>query len=176
MSTRLLAWPCLSNPGGRGADVEPGAITLPAMNPHVLMIDDNPGDVQLIEEAFKDCRIPVEFHAASDAPAAFEYLTRSEIGGKALPDVLILDLNLPCMQGPEVIGALRGHNAWKDIPIVVFSGRKHEPSDDALDADEVIEKPASYKKYLALVQRLKRYLPTSRGERSSRRGVQARSA
>ena len=146
------------------------------MNPHVLMVDDNPGDLQLIEEAFKDCRIPVTFHAASDAPAAFEYLTRSEIGGKGMPDVLILDLNLPCMQGREVIGALRGHLAWKDIPIVVFSGEKHDTLVDALDADEVIEKPASYKKYLALVQGLKRYWPGSKGERSSRRGVPARSA
>ena len=143
------------------------------MNPNVLMVDDNPGDLQLIEEAFKDSGIPVVFHAAGDASSAFEHLTRAEIAARPLPDVIILDLNLPGMHGLEVITALRANLAWKHIPIVVFSG---EDTADAhgLGADEVVVKPASYGRYLALAQRLRRYWPSDSGSgRTVRRAARA---
>ncbi len=127
------------------------------MKPHVLMVDDNPGDLQMIEEAFKDCRIDVAFHGATRAADAIEQLTRHEVCGTPLPDVVILDLNLPDMGGRDMMSIMRKDRAWKDIPIVVFSGltsAADQAACQALGAHEVVQKPGSYAKYLALAQRL----------------------
>jgi CheY-like chemotaxis protein len=130
------------------------------MKPHVLMVDDNPGDLQMIEEAFKDCRIDVAFHSARHASDALEHLTRHEVCGTPLPDVVILDLNMPGMGGRDFISIVRGDRAWRHIPIVVFSGDTSEDAlraCQALGAHEVVAKPGTYAKYLALAQRLTRF-------------------
>ncbi|MBA2479333.1 MAG: response regulator [Planctomycetes bacterium] len=142
------------------------------MKPHVLMVDDNPGDLQMIEEAFKDSRIDVSFHSARHAAEALEHLTRHEVCGTPLPDVVILDLNMPGLGGRDIISIMRGDRAWKHIPIVVFSG---DASIDAqrtcqeLGAHEVVVKPGTYSKYLSLVQRLPRFwrAPAQRPARAS---------
>jgi CheY-like chemotaxis protein len=131
------------------------------MIPHVLMVDDNPGDLQLIEEAFKDMRIPVAFIAATEAGSALDYLARAAAGEERRPDVLILDFNLPGMNGREVVAALRDDPAWKGLPVVVLSGAKFSTAD--LPVDEVMAKPHSYARYCALAQRLQRYWAPKRG-------------
>jgi CheY-like chemotaxis protein len=125
-----------------------------AMTPRILMVDDNPGDLQLIEEAFKDSRIRVDFRPAGDAQAALGLLERALERGAPLPDVVLLDLNLPDMHGRDFIAALRARPGLAHLPVVVFSG---EPSDaHALGAEESVQKPRSYAQYVALVQRLRR--------------------
>lgn len=126
------------------------------MPPRVLMVDDNPGDCQLVEEAFRDCRIPVCFHAAADAPAAFATLDDLRRTGTR-PDLVIIDLQLPgSMDGEQAIASLRADPRTRHLPIVVFSGQLR-PGAPALDAQETVAKPRSYQEYLALVRRLRAY-------------------
>ena len=141
------------------------------MTPHVLMVDDNPGDLQLIEEAFKDCRIDVAFLAATEAQAAFDYLALAASGAEPRPDVLLLDLNMPGMDGREVIAALRRDPAWKHLPVVVLSGEKNVAD---MAADEIWAKPDTYAKYCALAKSLQRYWSGPR--RSGRAAPPAASA
>jgi CheY-like chemotaxis protein len=133
------------------------------MIPHVLMVDDNPGDLQLIEEAFKDMRIPVAFIAATEAGSALGYLARAAVGEERRPDVLILDFKLPGMDGREVVAALRDDPTWKELPVVVLSGAEFPTAD--LPVDEVVAKPDSYARYCALAQRLQRYWAPRRSGR-----------
>jgi CheY-like chemotaxis protein len=125
------------------------------MTPSVLMVDDNPGDLQLIEEAFRDCRMPVQFHSACDGEQALEQLERMSEAG-APPHLVILDLGLPGLPGRETIARLRALPHLAGIPVVVFSG---EAGLDAasLGSTEAVRKPGSYHQYLALVRGLRRY-------------------
>jgi CheY-like chemotaxis protein len=127
------------------------------------MVDDNPGDLQLIEEAFRDCRIEVAFIAATEPRSALDYLERAAAGTETRPDVLILDLNLPGMHGREVIDTLRGSPVWRGLPVVVLTGER--AGAEGLPVDEVVAKPDSYAKYCALARRLRRFWSPRGGDR-----------
>src|SRR4051812_6100708 len=71
---------CAYNLGAVRKVAPAASASLRGMTPHVLMVDDNPGDLQLIEEAFKDSRLDVAFIAAMEAQSALEYLARAAVG------------------------------------------------------------------------------------------------
>ena len=88
----------------------------------VLLIEDNPGDVRLTEEAFRAAEAHVSLHAVVDGVEAMEYLKQS--GAFALaprPDVILLDLNLPRMSGSEVLAKVKQDESLKAIPVVVLT-------------------------------------------------------
>jgi len=95
---------------------------------HVLLVDDNPADANLVEEALEG---RVELHVASSGPAALEFLR-----GQTVPVALVLlDLNLPQLDGREVLAAIKGDPRLKSIPVVVLTTSKSE--DDVTRAYEL---------------------------------------
>lgn len=90
--------------------------------PVVLLVDDSPTDVLLVREALDECSRPVRIIVLTDGVAALEYLRRS--GGKSddpVPDLILLDLNLPRLGGLEVLAEIRADIRLKPIPVVVLS-------------------------------------------------------
>ena len=83
----------------------------------ILLVEDNPADARLLREAFAELRFDVEMSVARDGVEALERLRR----GPSLPDVVLLDLNLPVMDGRELLGAIRGDPALEELPVVVLS-------------------------------------------------------
>lgn len=86
----------------------------------VLLVEDNPGDVRLIQEAMKDRGVCL--HAVRDGEQALRFLNRE--GGFAdmpRPDLILLDLNLPRLSGREVLAALKAHPAYRCIPVIVIT-------------------------------------------------------
>jgi CheY-like chemotaxis protein len=78
----------------------------------ILLVEDNPGDVRLTIEAFKDNRVETPLEVARDGIEALAYLRREGIhAGKPLPDLILLDLNLPRMDGGEVLAAIKADPA-----------------------------------------------------------------
>jgi chemotaxis family two-component system response regulator Rcp1 len=141
----------------------------------VLMIDDNPGDLQLIEAAFGDCRIPVSFLGVADPALAIAHLDLARKTQTALPHLIICDLAVLKMTGDEVVRAMKDSVTTEDIPLIVFSGNATDSvSADckAAGATEVREKPTSYKGYLSFVQSLNVYQP----KRPSRSEAKAKSS
>ena len=93
----------------------------------ILLVEDNPGDIRLTIEAFKDNRVDSPFDVARDGVEALAYLRGEGIhAGKPLPDLILLDLNLPRMDGREVLAAIKSDPALMHIPVVVLTTSRAE--------------------------------------------------
>jgi chemotaxis family two-component system response regulator Rcp1 len=88
----------------------------------VLLVEDSPGDVRLTREAFKDAKVLINLHVASDGAEAMAYLGREgKYASAPRPDLILLDLNLPKKDGREVLAELKESPALKCIPVVVLT-------------------------------------------------------
>lgn len=83
----------------------------------VLLVEDNPGDARLTREAFRDVNRSVRVHVAGDGVEAMSFLLRTGENGLApRPSLVLLDLNLPRMDGREVLARIKADEALKTIP------------------------------------------------------------
>jgi len=88
----------------------------------VLLVEDSPGDVRLTQEAFRDANPTIRLHVAPDGVAAMTFLRREGIHAKApRPDLILLDLNLPKMDGREVLAHIKDDASLKTIPTVILT-------------------------------------------------------
>jgi two-component system, chemotaxis family, response regulator Rcp1 len=88
----------------------------------VLLVEDSPGDVRLTQEAFRDANPSIHLHVVSDGVEAMAFLRREETYvHKPRPDIILLDLNLPRMDGREVLAHIKEHDSLKTIPIVILT-------------------------------------------------------
>lgn len=88
----------------------------------VLLIEDSPGDVRLTQEAFREANMRVALHVASDGVEAMEFLRREgKHVGAPRPDFILLDLNLPKMDGREVLAQIKSDDSLKSIPTVILT-------------------------------------------------------
>jgi two-component system, chemotaxis family, response regulator Rcp1 len=95
----------------------------------VLLVEDSPGDVRLTQEAFRDSGKPVRLHLASDGIDAMAFLKREGAHGSApRPDLILLDLNLPRMNGRQVLALIKKDQSLKTIPTIILT-----TSDDEAD-------------------------------------------
>ncbi|MEU4532057.1 response regulator [Micromonospora ureilytica] len=86
------------------------------------MVEDDPADVALIGNAVAVCGLPTELHQVGDGEEAMAFLNRSGAHTNApRPDLVILDLNMPRMNGREALSAVKSDDQLKPIPIVVFT-------------------------------------------------------
>ena len=88
----------------------------------VLLVEDSPGDVRLTQEAFRDANQSILLHVAADGVEAMAFLRREGAHVHApRPDLILLDLNLPKMDGREVLAHIKEDNNLKTIPTVVLT-------------------------------------------------------
>ena len=93
-----------------------------AMPLQVLLIEDSPGDVRLTQEAFREANRRIVLHVASDGVEAMAFLRREDPYRDApRPDLILLDLNLPRMDGREVLAHIKGDNELMTIPVVILT-------------------------------------------------------
>jgi len=93
----------------------------------ILLVEDNPGDVRLTREALKEGKIRNNLNVAGDGVEALRYLRREGPYGKSTrPDLILLDLNLPKMDGREVLEAVKADPALRLIPVVVLTSSAAE--------------------------------------------------
>jgi CheY-like chemotaxis protein len=123
---------------------------------HVLVIEDNLGDFHLLEESFDEQGIPASLYLAENAVQAFSFLSRQ--GGHAaspVPDLILLDLNLPVIHGAKILDVIRTTKEWSHLPVAVLSSSTLK-KDQELAATQGIEaylvKPAHYDGYLELAR------------------------
>jgi PAS domain S-box-containing protein len=129
--------------------------SMPAPAMKVLLVEDNPGDVALTRAILDESPVQVELEAIDNGEAALKSLTKGN--GKALPDLVLLDLNLPGMTGLEVLHALRADARLQRLPVVVLSGSKAESdqvSTTNLGVDGYIVKPIDVDKFVILAESL----------------------
>ena len=88
----------------------------------VLLVEDSPGDVRLTREALKDAKVHVNLKVASDGAEAMAFLKREGVHANATrPDIILLDLNLPKMDGRQVLAEIKENPALKCIPVVILT-------------------------------------------------------
>jgi CheY-like chemotaxis protein len=88
----------------------------------VLLVEDSPGDVRLTREAFKDAKMHVNLHVASDGAEAMAFLGREgKYANVPRPDLILLDLNLPKKDGREVLEEIKESPTLKTIPVVILT-------------------------------------------------------
>src|ERR1700726_2828697 len=101
--------------GGNGAAIE------------VLLVEDSPGDVRLTQEAFRDANASIHLHVACDGVEAMAFLRHQGAHAHApRPDLILLDLNLPKMDGREVLAELKESPVLKSIPVVILTTSSSE--------------------------------------------------
>ena len=123
----------------------------------VLLVEDNPGDVDLVVEALRE--LPCDLSFARDGAVALETL-RSGAAEKRTPDLILLDLNLPKMDGREVLASVKRDPALLHIPVVVLSSSRAER--DLLDtyrmhANCFVTKPVDLDRFLSSVAAVGRF-------------------
>jgi chemotaxis family two-component system response regulator Rcp1 len=89
---------------------------------HVLLVEDSPGDVRLTKEAFRLANKAIQLHVANDGVEAMAFLKRTGVHTDApRPDLILLDLNLPKMDGREVLARIKEDDSLKLIPTVILT-------------------------------------------------------
>ena len=125
----------------------------------VLLVEDNPGDARLAREALADSKLRLEVIEAHDGEAAIEVLRQAHgTNGSRLPDLVLLDLNLPRKDGREVLAEIKNSPEWKHIPVVVLTSSKAEEDILAtyqLHANSYISKPIDLTQMQRVVKEIK---------------------
>lgn len=88
----------------------------------ILLVEDNPADIRLTQEAFKETRLRCKLHIARDGAEALDFLRQNgRFATAPRPDMILLDLNLPKKDGREVLAEVKNEPQFKRIPIVVLT-------------------------------------------------------
>ena len=121
-------------------------MTAPPRRPlHLLLVDDNPGDVRLVREALRSSGGKTRVSTATDGVEALEALRAAAPEDR--PDLVLLDLNLPRLDGRETLRALRADPALRSLPTIIFSSSTAAADVEAclaLGADAYVTKPADF--------------------------------
>jgi len=128
-------------------------------HPPILLVEDNPMDLDLTLRAFKRRHVANPVLVARDGEEALAWIPRWE-AGEARPTVILLDLKLPRVDGLEVLRQLKGHPTLRAIPVVVLTtSAEHQDVQAAyrLGADHYIVKPVEFEKFLAVTSQLDLY-------------------
>jgi two-component system, chemotaxis family, response regulator Rcp1 len=127
----------------------------------ILLVEDNPDDVDLTIEAFKESSSQSRLHVVEDGVAALAFLRRQGTYATALrPDLILLDLNLPKKTGYEVLAEIKNDPGLRQIPVVIFTtsaadadiARSYE-----LAANCFITKPVDLEAFFGVVQAVDRF-------------------
>jgi two-component system, chemotaxis family, response regulator Rcp1 len=122
----------------------------------ILLVEDSAGDVRLTLEAFKDAKVHVKLHVASDGAEAMAFLRREGTHSNVpRPDLILLDLNLPKKDGREVLAEIKGDSNLQTIPVVILTTSESEVDilkSYSLHANCYITKPVSLDGFLKVVK------------------------
>ena len=130
----------------------------------ILLIEDNPDDAELTRIAFAEARIDSQLVVVGDGAEALDYLFAqgryAARNAAELPSIVLLDLNLPKLDGREVLQALRANPATRGLPVVVLT-TSTEPFDVeasyALGVNSYIRKPVDFGKFVEVVKQIGLY-------------------
>lgn len=121
--------------------------------PHILLVEDNPGDVRLVLEALKEVESAGSITVVSDGGQALALLQGSR--GERRPDIILLDLNLPRENGKQVLERIKGDPKLRRIPVIILTSSTSPHDIDAsydLQANCYVIKPFRLEEFIQVVQ------------------------
>lgn len=123
---------------------------------NILLVEDNPGDVRLTKEAFKEAKVNNNLHIVSDGVEALDFLRRKgKYIGAPRPDIILLDLNMPKKNGREVLAEIKADPDLMRIPVLVLTISQAEEDilkSYNLHANCYIQKPVDINKFIDVVK------------------------
>jgi CheY-like chemotaxis protein len=131
---------------------------------HILLVEDNRMDIELTLDAFRERRLKNAIRVATSGQEALDYLLGngvfSDRAAHPLPDLILLDLKMPVMDGHEVLRRIKAVERLKRIPVIILSSSREE-GDRAVGydngANSYLVKPVSFEGFLEVVQRIDEY-------------------
>ncbi|MBA4211572.1 MAG: two-component system response regulator [Polaromonas sp.] len=132
---------------------------MPTTLPPILLVEDNPMDLDLTLRAFNKKKFSNTIQIARDGEEALAFFPRWE-AGEPVPAVILLDINLPKVNGLEVLQKLKEHPVFRRIPVVVLtSSRENSDLKTAYDlgVNSYIEKPVSFNKFIEVAEHIELY-------------------
>jgi CheY-like chemotaxis protein len=131
----------------------------PAPPIEVLLVEDDPADVQLTQEAFKEHNVRNRLTVVSDGVEALAYLRRDSDTYPAAvrPDLILLDLNLPRVDGLQVLAEIKGDPDLRQIPVVVLTTSQADQDivrSYQLHANAYVTKPVDFDRFIAVVRQI----------------------
>ena len=127
----------------------------------ILLVEDNPGDVRLTQEALQEGKVINTLHTAADGVQALEYLKQEGKYTDAVrPDIILLDLNLPRMDGRELLAIIKSDLDLRRIPVVILTTSKAE--EDIIETYDLhancfITKPVDLDQFFVVVQSVEEF-------------------
>jgi chemotaxis family two-component system response regulator Rcp1 len=127
----------------------------------ILLVEDNPGDVRLTQEVFKESKIRNKLHVVKDGVEAMDFLRcHGKSANGMRPDLILLDLNLPKKDGREVLAEIKADDDLKRIPVVVLTISKAEEDilrSYSLHANCYLTKPIEFEQFFNLVKYIEEF-------------------
>ncbi len=132
---------------------------MPAVDPiEILLVEDDPGDVLMTTEALADSKIANRLHVVNNGEEALAFLRQEgQYEGSPRPDLVLLDLNLPRMDGREVLEIVKNDPALRRIPIVVLTTSDAEEDvvrSYDLHANAYVTKPVDFEQFVSVVRQI----------------------
>ena len=130
----------------------------------VLLVEDDPGDVLMTREAFEEFKVRNNLNVVSDGEEAMAYLRREgQYADVARPDLVLLDLNLPRMDGRQVLADIKGDDDLASIPVVVLTTSEAEEDvlrSYRLHANAYVTKPVDFDRFIEVVRQIDEFFVT----------------
>ena len=123
----------------------------------ILLVEDDPGDVLMTREALAESKLLNDLQVVADGRAAIDHLTAVADNGTQKPDLILLDLNLPKVDGREVLAFIKGDARLRRIPVVILTTSSAE-EDIArsydLHANAYVTKPVDFEQFMSVVRKV----------------------
>lgn len=127
----------------------------------ILLVEDNLGDIMLVEESLKDSEIRYQLNVIKNGEEVMDYLKhRNNFTNSVVPDLILLDLNLPRKNGKEVLSEIKNDNELDAIPVIILTSSQAE--NDILDcyklkANSYLNKPVGFDEFVDLIKKVELY-------------------
>ena len=128
---------------------------------HILLVEDNEGDIVLTIEAFEECKVKTVISIAKNGKEALDYLFKRGVFKDAIkPDLILLDINLPIFNGQEVLKQIKSDSELKKIPVIILTTSSNQKDiDDAYEnhCNSYVKKPLNINEFLSAVLKIEEF-------------------
>jgi len=128
---------------------------------HILLVEDNEGDILLTKEAFEECKVKIEVSVAKNGQEALDFLFQRGTFTDALkPDLILLDINLPIFTGHEVLQQIKADPNLKKIPVIMLttsSSQKDLNNAYENHCNSYVKKPLDMSEFLSAILKIEQF-------------------
>jgi CheY-like chemotaxis protein len=128
---------------------------------HILLVEDNEGDILLTKEAFEECKVKTEISVAKNGQEALDFLfKRGAYVNVKKPDLILLDVNLPIYNGHEVLRQIKADPRLKKIPVIILTTSSNQKDlDEAYEnhCNSYVKKPLEINEFLNAILKIEEF-------------------